>query len=132
MPGTNFQELNKDVLEFIDKTISCSIPTDPSNDMTPEEFEHYTEMKELLNRVRHSCTEDCFNKRAAAAAADDDDLEERCQYGFPRPVAAETWIEVTQQLDDDGKLVREKYAIHLKRNKYETNINNYNPFFLKV
>lgn len=119
--GRNFEESNKDFLEFIDRTISCRIPNQPNKDMTSEEHKHYTEMKELINRVRHKCKENCFKRNS-----------EKCRYGFPKPVADETWIEVTQQFDDQGKPAREDYEIHLQRNANERNINNYNPFFLKV
>lgn len=121
IPGMVFEELNKDLLEFIDKTITCRMPQDPSEDMTSKDFEHYTEMKELINRVGHRCKENCFKCDS-----------KNCRYGFPKPVAKKTWIEVTQHLNDKGKPVREDYEIHLKRNANETNINNYNPFFLKV
>lgn len=119
--GENVEEVNRDLLEFIDKTISCRIPKEPSEDMPSEDFEHYMEMKELIKRVGHRCKENCFKRNSKV-----------CRYGFPKPVAAKTWIEVIPQLNEKGKVVRENYEIHLKRNANETNINNYNPFFLKV
>ena len=105
------QDLDKDVINWLQKRITCTIPDERSN---PDLFR-------LVRKYQmHKCSKYCKCRKKVAET-----FIIRCKFGFPRPEANEASLNSVEE-----SLKNRKKIYTLSRTTSESRVNDYNPLLL--
>lgn len=113
------KDSDADVVEYIDKYITCALPNPETE----------PDLYDLVMKYQvHKCGPSC--KRLVTSSNKKSII---CRYGFPRPVSRETTLNPIEKVLKSRQRGKNPLKIYnLKRTQYERYINDYNPIILLI